>query len=662
MKPAKRRQPEARGATRHRPRPLPDPALLANDSSRSDAAGAAVGAHEGNGLGRIAIHLLGTPAIEIDRERVAGPRGSKAWALLAYLLLAPGTTSRERLASLLFADADDPLGTLRWNLAELRRALGPTVSLAGDPLSLGLPTDAFVDLRVLRSATWVEAVQVPGLGGELLEGVDVLAGAAFEAWLLAERRHIADLSSAVLLEAATARLAMGATDQALDLATRLVALDEFNEDAHVVLVRVYVAAGSPDRARDHLDATIERFRRELGSEPSMALSSALRVATQLAAPAPSLVQGAAAAESLITAGEAAVGAGVFESGLEILRRAAVVAREAGDERVEARALVATGIAYIHAGRGQSADGATALHAGLHLAERIGEPALIAEASRELGYLDMKMAQYERAVTWLERAVATAPDRGGRAAIRAIEGVVVADQRRTAEAADYLREAAGTAADEDKPRLEAWALAFLARGHILREEWEQARASATRAVELSRSTGWITFLALPQSLLASVDLAEGNAGEASTAFESAFALGCQISDPCWEGIAARGIGLVHLARGRLDDAIAWLDDARTRCIRIPDAYLWVHGYCLDALCEVATEIGRPEAAGWVRDLESVAARTGMNELLVRAQLHRARLGDARAFDAAQLFADRIDNPALLARLHSLDPRRNATHGR
>lgn len=620
------------------------------------------GENEGTGrLGRIAIHLLGSPRIDLDGAAAPGPRGWKAWALLAYLVEAAGPTSRERLANLLFADADDPLGALRWNLAELRRALGPSVSLAGDPISLELPPDTFVDLRILRSATWVEAVQVPGLGRELLEGVDVLAGAAFEAWLLAERRHIADLSAAVLLEAATARLAMGASDQALDLATRLVALDEFNEESHGLLVRAYVAAGSPGRARDHLEATIERFRRELGTDPSTTLKSAFDAATELAPPTPSLVRGAAAAESLITAGEAAVGAGVFESGLEILRRAAVVAREAGDPRVEARALIASGIAFIHAGRGRSAEGATALQAGLQLAERIGERELIAEASRELGYLDMKMAHYERAVTWLERAIATAPDRGGRAAIRAIQGVVVADQGRTAEAAGYLHEAAAIAADEDKPRLEAWALAFLARGQILREEWDQARSAAARAVELSLSTGWITFLALPQSLLATVDLAEGYVDKAGVAFESAFALGCQIADPCWEGIAARGIGRVHLAHGHIDDAIKWLDDARTRCIRIPDAYLWVHAYCLDALCEVAVEFGRPEAAAWVRDLESVAARTGMNELLVRAQLHRARLGDPRAFDAAQLFAERIDNPALLRRLHAFDLRRDTTDG-
>jgi hypothetical protein len=44
---------------------------------------------------------------------------------------------------------------------------------------------------------------------------------------------------------------------------------------------------------------------------------------------------------------------------------------------------------------------------------------------------------------------------------------------------------------------------------------------------------------------------------------------------------------------------------------------------------------------------------MNEMLVRAQLHRAALGEARAGETARLFADRIDNPAVLRRVTSLE---------
>ena len=605
-------------------------------------------------VGTIGIHLLGAPWIEVDRERAAGPRGWKAWALLAYLIVTQAPVPRERLAELLFADADDPLGALRWNLAELRRSLRPSIEIGGDPVVLALPADAFVDVLALGSATWVEAVQVPALGQDLLEGIDVQAGAAFESWLRAERRHVASISTAVLREAATARLAMGWPDQALALATRLVALDEFDEEANILMIRTYLAIGAEQRAREHLESAAARIREELGTDPSPALMFAIDNASQFPLPSQSWVQGSAAGESLITAGEAAVSAGVFDAGLEILRRAVVVAREAGDAELEARALIVLGTAFVHSGRGRGSEGATALHAGLQIAERVSADGLVSEASRELGYLDMKQAHYERAAAWLERAIGSAPDRGSIAAAVAIQGVVTADRGMTvAGGAALLAESRDIAAELDKPRLEAWSLAFLARGHLLREELDEARACAARSLEISRSAGWITFLPHPQSLLATADLELGDIEGASAAFESAFALGCQIADPCWEGVAARGIGLVHRAYGRIDEAIAWLDDARTRCIRIPDAYLWVHAYCLDALCAVAIEAGARQASEWVNDLELVAARTGMNEMVVRAQLHRAQLGDDRAVATARLFADRIDNPVVLERLAALE---------
>jgi hypothetical protein len=144
----------------------------------------------------------------------------------------------------------------------------------------------------------------------------------------------------------------------------------------------------------------------------------------------------------------------------------------------------------------------------------------------------------------------------------------------------------------------------------------------------------------------VDLAEARIDKAAASFEAAFALGCQIGDPCWEGMAARGIGLIHATNGRIDEAIAWLDDARTRCMRLADGYLWVQAHCLDALCGVGIKYRRPEARAWVADLETLAARTGMSEMLVRAQLHRTALGDRNAAETASLFADRLDNPAVI----------------
>jgi hypothetical protein len=49
------------------------------------------------------------------------------------------------------------------------------------------------------------------------------------------------------------------------------------------------------------------------------------------------------------------------------------------------------------------------------------------------------------------------------------------------------------------------------------------------------------------------------------------------------------------------------------------------------------------------LEVLTAKAGLRELLARATMHRARLGDAGAAEAAAFLASGIDNPALTAEL-------------
>ncbi len=601
----------------------------------------------------LAIHLLGRPRIVIDGTERPSPRGQKPWAILALLLLTETPLSRARLAAQLFADADDPLGTLRWNLAALRRSLGPDVTIGGDPVMIELPADTVVDVVRLATGAWVEAVSIESVEQELLEGVDLLADPAFDAWLLAERRRFTGLASGILREGVVRRLASGDGPGSIGLATRLVSLDEYDEEAQALLIRAHVAAGNGAEARRYQNATVERFHRELGIEPSQTL---LRAADPITG---SLSAGTgtgtrATALSLIAAGEAAISAGATEAGLDTLRRAVSDAEQSKDAHLHARALVALGEAYIHGGRGRDGEGSTALHAAIEVADRIGAPELASEACRELGYVEMLRARYDRADAWLARALELAPEDGERAAALGVRGAVAGDRGRTQDAIALLTESAQIAEALGKPRLTAWAHAFLGRNHLVRDELVPARRALDVALTAVRQAGWITFNAFPQALLAAVDLGDGRVDEAGDGFDAAFALGCQIGDPCWEGMGANGIGLVKIARGGIADGIGWLDDARIRCVRVSDAYLWIQAYCLDALCDQAVRHGIDGAERWVADFEAAAARTGMNEMLVRAQLHRAALGIPGGAESAGVFAARIDNPAVLRRVAAVAP--------
>src|SRR5215831_15926172 len=95
------------------------------------------------------IHLLGRPSTD------AGPvRGHKPWAITAYLALSGSPVSRERLMALLFEDAEDPAGALRWNLAQVRRLIGRPDALQGSMLVLQRDATLRVDVDVLSSGKW----------------------------------------------------------------------------------------------------------------------------------------------------------------------------------------------------------------------------------------------------------------------------------------------------------------------------------------------------------------------------------------------------------------------------------------------------------------------------------------------------------------------------
>jgi hypothetical protein len=168
------------------------------------------------------------------------------------------------------------------------------------------------------------------------------------------------------------------------------------------------------------------------------------------------------------------------------------------------------------------------------------------------------------------------------------------------------------------------------------------------LKLATRQDWTAFVPWPESLRAGVDLAWNDPDRAQDRLDHAFALSCQVGDPCWEGISARGLGLLRMARGDLDAAVSTLRDARARCTRLPDAYLWLDAYNLDGLCGLAVEHHLDEATQWADELRDVAARSGMRELVARALTHRAALGDSESLDAAASIAESIDNP-LLARM-------------
>ncbi|RYV52314.1 AfsR/SARP family transcriptional regulator [Pengzhenrongella frigida] len=593
------------------------------------------------------INLLGPPSIERAGAPVAPPRGSKAWALLAYLALTDGPVPRSRLMDLLFDEADDPAAALRWSLSQLRRALAGVADVGGDPLRYEPHAGTVVDVDVLAHGSWVEALMLPGFGGGLLEGVTPRVGAAFDLWLSTERRRTAGQRAAILQEAAHSRLARGDVASAVDLAGRLVAAEPLTERSLELLVRALVAGGDHAAAVERVRDCRALFLRELGTAPSSALDEALR-----RRPASGTTRTAAAVDAAIEGGVGAAHVGAYERAVELLRSAVDGSRALEDGPLLARSLGELGGTLVRGVRGSDEEAVGVLHEASAMARDLGARGVAAKAALELGHVELLRAHYPRMEVWFDRATALADDDAHLLAwVGVYAGLGRTDQADYPRAARTLDRAVERARSVGDQRALAYALTGLGRLRLLRAELDAARSALDLACATADELGWTAFLPFPRALRAEVAMARGDLDGAAEAFDRSYALACQVGDPCWESYSLRGRGL--LAATVHDDALALdlLLEAPAACRRQRVTHNWVEGHCLDALCRFAVSRGLAGAPGWVDELDEFASRRGMRELVARAAVHRCDQGQDGARELAAVLVAGIDNPALAGEVTS-----------
>jgi DNA-binding SARP family transcriptional activator len=593
------------------------------------------------------VRLLGHPRVEDGTGRPCQQaRGQKSWALLARIALAERQLTRRELAAELFGEADDPLGALRWRLGDLRRCCQNTQLFRGDPVSLA-DGPLWIDVRAL----WEGSLPATEIGGGLLEGVDPRNCPAFDVWLMLARGKCAARSMEELRRAALSLLTAGDAEAAIEPASIAVALDPFDEGAQELFLRTLVAAGHPARAAVHLASCEALFARE-GLFSSPALRAA---AVTPAAPSPVGVRAGVVARSLLRAGKAALDAGSADAGVETLRRAAEEAERARDPLVLADVLTALGSALVHAVRGFDGEGAVVLNRALAAARSGGSQPLAADILRELAFVDVQAGRHASAARALREASAQAQAVGDpalTARVLAVHGMNEADQGRHHSAAAMFAESVQAAASAGTPRQEAWSTGLMSRSLLLAGQVEKARAAAERSINICDRERWNAFLPWPQALRAHCLVAAGRCGEARDDAESAFALACQLGDPCWEGMAGRALALLALRAGDGSAAAEWIIDARRRCDRVPDRYVWVSGFVGLGHLEIAALQQRDLVMPLARRLYRDALRADLPEFVAWALIYQAEAGDVANLPLARSLAAAIDNPTLQARVAML----------
>lgn len=561
----------------------------------------------------IKIQLLGVPAIVDSAGQSRVVRGHQAWALLARVLISPRPLGRRELAVELFPETVDPLGSLRWCLASLRRALNCADALRGDPVAATLPEATEVDVQALENPSFDITA-----AGDLLEGIDPQCSAEFSTWLLLERERIASLIDARIRQEAQQALAVGDYDRAVRLGELGVRRTPFNEGAHILLVKALTLAGRFDTAREHVESTEQMFMAELGQAPSAALRSASR--RSVAAP-PSGISARAIVDALMASGLAALSAGAVEAGVDCLRRAASDAEKCGDLQLQAQTLAELGTALVHSVRGYDDEGAILLRQSVELAERCGAARIALTGYRELGYVEALAGRRPTASDHLARALEVATDGDDLASVHSVIGFNLVDWGKLDEGLAHYQTSLEHAYGSGNRRRQIWALGLGAWGLLAADRLADADRWLSDCLTLVDDLRWTSFRPWPSALLVESRLRQGDdPGALQLKLESAFALSCQLGDPCWEGAVARAMGLCFEAMDDHARAMEWLAEGRQRCVRETDSYVALSVEILLDQARVSSKLGQSaQAEACARECLSVAARAHMDAHVRRAIL-------------------------------------------
>ncbi|MCB0199783.1 MAG: AAA family ATPase [Anaerolineae bacterium] len=221
-------------------------------------------------MGSRYLHLLGTVEVRSDGSEVPRFRSQRTVALLGYLVAEQRPVARGRLAAMLWPNEPLPTGksNLRRELHNLTQILPGCWEIDRVQVRYVPSAHARVDLSDLRhfveAGRWQEATDL--IRGEFLEGVHLEDTIDFEDWLLGERERWRQVTEDVLERVISANERIGAYQEALHYARRLLQLMPWKEETHRRVMRLLALTGQRSAALKQFDTCQRVLRKELEVE------------------------------------------------------------------------------------------------------------------------------------------------------------------------------------------------------------------------------------------------------------------------------------------------------------------------------------------------------------------------------------------------------------
>ena len=556
-------------------------------------------------MSSVSVQLLGRPTAQVDGVDVAAPRGAKPWGLLAYLAASGRSHPRTELAELLFTEAVDPLGALRWNLAALRRLLDRPDALKGDSIWLDR-SDIWVD-TVRQDHGDVDSVLAGGSGRELLAGLSYPDSPVFELWLAGERQRLRRQALSLVREVALDAFARGEHELALRAANELVTVEPFDEGHHALLIRTLALSGDREGAQRQFEQCATLLRTELQAEPGPAVLAA-HLAAHTATPSSTLDSDDVFAR--MTVAWQAFLAGAIDHGLDMSRGTVTLSDLNGDLdlRIAGRLFLAAMLNMAVRGWDEAATTTTEAR---HLAEQAGRVEDQAVARSILAGSELMRGDYRVALNHAEHGAALSAEPGSLALNLAFQCAVESDTGRHDDAIGHAIDAVSHAERSSDPVRLAYAYAYAGHADIGAGRYEAARSHVERAIDACSSI--LVLKPWPMAMLAEIEVRAGDLDAAANIATEADKLAMVTGMSYQRALAQRALALGEAAAGHdaaaLDRLVVALDHAR-RTSRQGYPFHWPVAWVLESLACISAR-SQPEAARrWAVALNDHALATGM----------------------------------------------------
>lgn len=230
----------------------------------------------------LSFNLLGSVQLSKNGKPLLGFRSQKEPAILIYLAHTGQSHKRDHVAEMLWSNrtTKQALSNLRTALARLQKQVGDSLVLTQRSLTLAPEAQYHVDsvqlLQVLTSISHISSAEqaaslnaaLDSYHGEFLAGFQLRDASYFDEWMLTTREYIHRQVIAAYQKLGQYALTTGDSECGIAIARRWLQIDELDEMAHMLLLRLLIKVGHIHEAMAHYDSYVKQLQTELALEPS----------------------------------------------------------------------------------------------------------------------------------------------------------------------------------------------------------------------------------------------------------------------------------------------------------------------------------------------------------------------------------------------------------